>query len=295
MAKLRISSPAGRRRWGIGLLEARDFAAWGLGLLLGSSIATAQTGAGYLGFPDLPTAAKAGEYVLVPSYQAIDKAAGPDAAKTTFAYYAQKMVAPGAARSRIAYLSAEREIANSWLIAIPRGGTAKPGDIVLTWWQSGSGMQRAIVVSAADPARPVVRYLDLAFDNPAKAKDKVTPIGQMEEALAADSFVRLSAGAPGSVYRCLDGGSPKRYRLIAKAPNGDLLLLGFAGRLARIPGTQCAPTPLVPKLATGQIVEVEFSGGFTQAKIERVDPRIGRAWVTLYGRPQAIAFGDIVP
>ena len=40
----------------------------------------------------------------------------------------------------------------SLCIPLPKGATAKKGDVVLTWWQSGSGLQRALVTddSAAD-------------------------------------------------------------------------------------------------------------------------------------------------
>ena len=60
------------------------------------------------------------------------------------------------------------EMPNALIIPIPQGQTAKKGDIVLTWWQSGSGMERAIVTDDSNPASPKVCYLDMDWKDDGK-------------------------------------------------------------------------------------------------------------------------------
>lgn len=249
----------------------------------------------YGGFPDVAITAKSGEYVLVPSWNWIEAGAGPDAHKTSFIFYHQKMIAPAVAASTVQFMREQHEVPNSYIVAIAAGGRANAGDIVLTWWQSGSGMQRAIVVRADDPARPVVRYLDIAYDNPAKSPDKSTTIGRMDEALAVDSFVPLMAGAPGSIFRCLDAGKPVRRQLIAQAADGRQLMSAHAGRLAIHAPGECESTPLKPDVQPGAMAWVEFAGTFVQARVTRIEPAIGRVFVELFGKERAIAFGDVIP
>src|SRR5215210_9425361 len=168
------------------------------------------------GFPTVGTTAKADEVVLAPSYNWIQDAAtkGPD--KVTFIFYSQKMVAPGDVESEVEFMSpGKQKVSNAYIIPIPAGQTAKVGDIVLTWWQSGSGMNRAIVVEAANPSEPTVRYLDISYDNPAKSRDGKTTIGQMDEKLKPNSFVKLNGPwEPGTVIAVNDGASRKPVHII---------------------------------------------------------------------------------
>ena len=183
------------------------------------------------------------------------------------------------------------------LIAIPKGGKAKAGDIVLTWWQSGSGMQRAIVMSAADATRPIVRYLDLGYDNPAKSRDGTTTIGKMDEQLQQDSFVLLKDGAPGTGFRCGAGNNAERWKLVAAAPAGDQLMLGGAA-LKRFTKGECSAMPVKPAVKAGQTVGAAdtYLKHLNQVKIERVDAKIGRAFFLGFDKKERDAsFGDIAP
>ena len=77
------------------------------------------------------------------------------------------MAAPDKQNSEIQFISERKKVPNAYIVAIPPKQTAKKGDIILTWWQSGSGMNRAIVIDDTDASTPVVRYLDIDFNNPA--------------------------------------------------------------------------------------------------------------------------------
>jgi hypothetical protein len=132
-------------------------------------------------FPKVETTAKAGEYVIVPSYNWIKDAAEKGVDSTMFIWYVQKMAQPDKENSEIQFMQERKKVPNAYVVAIPPGQKAKNGDILLTWWQTGSGMNRAIVVDDKDPIAPIVRYLDIDYDNPAKSRDNVTTIGKMDE------------------------------------------------------------------------------------------------------------------
>lgn len=248
-------------------------------------------------FPTVPTTAKQGEYVLCPSYAWIQDAItkGPD--KVTFIFYAQRMVASGEVESEIDFSSStgKRKVPNPYIIPIPAGQTAQTGDIILTWWQSGSGMKRAIVVEASDPRAPTVRYLDIDYDNPAKSRDGKTTIGQMDEKIKPDTFVKLNnEWEPGTVVAARDGRRQKHAHVIRVA--GDkVFVLGFAGKMKVYDKADCTPLPLVPDVKSGDSVKVPFAGGFTDATVNRVDSKIGRVFVTIgvTKKEEAIAFGDV--
>jgi hypothetical protein len=250
----------------------------------------------FSGFPTVGTTAKAGEVVLCPSYNWIQDAATKGPEQVTFIFYSQKMSAPGDVESEVEFLSpGKAKVSNAYLIPIPAGQTAKVGDIVLTWWQSGSGMNRAIVVEASDPSEPTVRYLDIDYDNPAKSRDGKTTIGQMDEKLKPNSFVKISnAWEPGTVIAVNDGASRKKARIIRVA--GDkVLALGQAGSLKVYDKSAATPVPVKPSVKAGDKVKAPIYGSFQNVTVTKVDGRNGRVFVKPEtGDEKAIAFGDVM-
>src|SRR5690606_30478353 len=105
--------------------------------------------------------------------------------KQTFIYYGGWMREPGPAASLVETLTKRTStIPNALLIAIPPGQHAKPGELVLTSWASGTGMQRAVVVEGGSESSPKVRYLDMSLDN-------ATGWGEREDTLPENTFRKL--------------------------------------------------------------------------------------------------------
>lgn len=247
-------------------------------------------------FPAVGTTAKAGEAVLVPSYLWLQQANVNGAEQTSMIWYQATMGAPGGEMSEVQYAAEKRKVPNAYIIPIPARQTARTGDILLTWWQSGSGMQRAIVVDDADPAAPVVRYLDLEYDNPAKAKDGKTSIGQMEEKLAPDTFVKINAPlAPGTSVAIEDNGKQK-FAQVIRSEGDRIFVREFAGRTSVREKSRCTPVPVESAAATGDAVKALWSGSFETGRVTRVDPRIGRVFVRfdIDGKERAVAFGNVL-
>lgn len=248
------------------------------------------------GFVIEETTAKASEHVLVPSYNWLTDAQEKGLDKVTMIFYAQKMDTPGKEMSKVKFMSDTKDVPNAYIIPIPAGQTAKKGDILLTWWQTGSGMNRAIVTDDADPKRPVVRYLDIAYDNPAKSRDNTTTIGQMEEKLEPDTFVKISGPMqPGSATAIEAGGDIQHGQIISMTAD-KVYVMQFAGKTAVYDKAKCKPVPLVPNVKAGDTVKAERFGKFSNAIVSKVDARIGRVFVKFDGSPdeKAIPFGDVL-
>lgn len=247
-------------------------------------------------FPAVETTAKTGEVVLVPSYNWLQEANVKGADKVTMIWYAQKMSAPDKEMSEVEFMSDKKKVPNAYIVPIPAGQKAKNGDIVLTWWQSGSGMQRAIVVDDANPAEPVVRYLDLDYDNPAKAKDGTTGIGQMDEKLKPNSFVKINAPFDvGTMVAIQDGADQKPAQVIRVA--GDKVFVnGFAGRIAVVDKSRCTPFPLVSTAKAGEKVKAVWVNSLKEGTVTKVDPKIGRVFIKfdVDSKEKAVSFGEVM-
>lgn len=250
-------------------------------------------------FPDFPkvgVSAKPGDYVLAPSYNWIKDAAEKGVETTTFIWYVQKMAVPGKEDSELQFLQERHKVPNAYIIPIPPKQTAKKGDIVLTWWQTGSGMQRAIVVDDADPARPIVRYLDIAYDNPAKSRDGSTTIGKMDERLVPDSFVKLKSWDPGTRV-AVQAGANQRVATIIHVSGASVLVLETGNKLAVYPKNDCQAVPLMLNVSAGDRAKApRYGQNFASATVASVDERNGRVFVRFDGdkEDKAIAFGEVL-
>ncbi|MEL6107078.1 MAG: hypothetical protein AAFU85_13630 [Planctomycetota bacterium] len=231
-----------------------------------------------------------GEYVLCPSRQFYDAAVAKGVEKTTFIYYTAVMVESGPTESTVKSLAGSTySLPNELIIPIPKGQTANVGDIVLTWWQSGSGMQRAIVVGGTSQ-KPVVRYLDITYENPSGA-------GKKEDTLKADSFFVLDGSLQvGTMIVVKDGTKSRVGRLLAMDET-SVLVDGFAGRLKRYDRDGVGPMPLRPKLKAGDSAEAVVFGSLKAVTVKEVDAKIGRVFATYtFGRSEkekAFAYGEI--
>ena len=240
-------------------------------------------------YPIVETTAKNGDYVIAPSRNWIDDAFEKGADKVTFIYYGAWMVEPGPGESKIKTLpGSEAIIPNSMLIPIRSGETAEKGDIILTTWQSGSGMERAIVVGGTT-TEPEVLYLDMDYDNPAG-------IAQKKDTLKPNTFHKLSGGkleVGGVVAVKKDNGD--YIRVIATNITGDkVLTIGFAGKMAVYKKANCYTLPIRPDLKKGDKVFIPFVGTFQEATVEKVNKDIGRVFTkNSWGNKAAIAYGDV--
>ncbi len=173
-------------------------------------------------------------------------------------------------------------VPTSLCIPLPNGETAKKGDIVLTWWQSGSGMKRALVTDDSAET-PKTVYLDLNYkgDGSGFAEKYI-------DQLKPNSFKVLTNGKlePGAPVAYSDGGKWKDGICINVADD-KVLVLGFTSIVYSIKKDDVKVIPLVPTYKAGDNVNVvsvdSYSDGYT---VKKVDMGIGRVWVERNGREE---------
>lgn len=107
------------------------------------------------------TNATAGQYILAPAIEDIEKAYKRGLYKISFDFFKGKMIEPGENESLIEdFLGDENYIPNSLIIPIEPNGSIKEGDIVMTWWEDGSKvMIKGIITDASNPETPSIKYL----------------------------------------------------------------------------------------------------------------------------------------
>lgn len=200
-----------------------------------------------------------------------------DPAESTHIFYKADLVKAGDTKSTVKSIGDEYEIPNSLVIPFYKGAKAKKGDIILTWWQSGSGMQRAIVVDDSNPEEPKVCYLDLSF------KGDGTGIAEKDanETLKPNSFIVLEDGkwAPGASIVITEGTDQKNGTII-NVTDDKVLYEGFAGKVKVAKKSDCQLVPLKQSLKAGDGIKAVWVGSWKpDYKVVKVDEKIGRVWV----------------
>jgi len=181
----------------------------------------------------------------------------------------------------------------------PATEEASEGDILLSWWQTGSGMQRCYVVDASDPTRPLVKYLDIDLDSPTNSDG--IGIGSATPQLKAGTFSVLSKATqdfpPGSGAACRERGSwaSITYTQIISTSADKLLGLGFAGRVTSYPIEGCVAVPVSASFADGDTVFASDTFlNMREATIVRFDPELGRYYVVFSSDEEPIAIGGLI-
>lgn len=243
-------------------------------------------------FPVVSTTARAGDFVLAVPSKWIREAFQKRATDQSFLYYGGWMIQPGPVESRVRGRGGEEDtIPNSVIIPIRRGESARPGDVVLTSWASGFGMQRAMVVRGKSRRRPRVRYLDMKYENPAG-------LARETDTLAPHTFHKLRGRwEPGTAVAIRDD-EGFRHGIVVARHEQKLLTIGFGRKMEVVPRSDCVPLPIRPRLRRGDEVSVPYLGRFYPGVVKRVSIRIGRVFVTFQpegkNRTLGVGFGNVI-
>lgn len=246
-----------------------------------------------LEFPAVTTTARAGDFVLAIPGKLIAQAHGKGADRQSVLFYGGWMVKPGVAESRIKSRTGEEDVTpNAVIIPIRKGALARPGDVVLTAWASGFGMQRALVIRGGKSRKsPRVRYLDMKYENPAG-------LAREPDTLPPNTFHRLrESWEPGTSVAIRDEAG-YRHGVVVAASEQKLLVIGFGRKLQVVRRADCVPLPVRPRFRRGAAVDVPHQGLFHPGVVKRVEDRIGRVFVTIHppggARTMGVGFGNVV-
>lgn len=212
-------------------------------------------------FPIVETiSTPAGSTVLTTNIEDLKNAwANPKTAPFTFT--GVTLTEPDENASTVTTFTGESyKIPNSLIIPLT-SETANEKDILLTWWQGGSGMLHAYTTSKESTSTPVVQYLDDFIPK--------------EELLEQNSFKTLSNELqPGSPVK-IKIGNQYQYGKIVNLSEDKALVQEFANNLAVHPLENITAIPLNPKLKISQKVYAPIVGIFQEVTITSL-PKNGR-------------------
>ncbi len=231
---------------------------------------------------DVKPDAKDGQTILcAPDYASNIEKGKENGDHSVYIYNQCTLVSLGDKTSKIKNITnQEYDVPNSLIIPIPEGQTAKVGDIVLTWWQGGGGMQHAIVTEASDPTQPTATFIDM----PWRLNDDgtINEYDLCSAKLAPNSFFVLKDGevTVGQRVRYPDNGNQADATVVGIS--GDKALLnGFADHIMVAKVSDLKPIPYHQNIKPGDKVwcvsVAYFSEGYT---VDKVDNKQGIVWVT---------------
>ena len=225
-----------------------------------------------------------GELILAPyTYYKVAIDDKEDLMRKGLIFYKTNLETAGAEKSVVNFME-DYELPNSLIIGLPEGATAKKGDILLTWWQSGSGMKRAIVRDDSNPAEPKVDYLDMdmRLDNDGAISGFAE--SHANEQLKPNSFIVLHDGewAPGAQVACKNERGEWNAATLIKATEDKVLVSGFSSRLSAYSKSDCRLIPMSDEdMKAGNTVWGVWVGTYQSGyTVDKVDKERGRVWVT---------------
>lgn len=182
-------------------------------------------------------------------------------------------------KSILATYNGEVEIPNALIIPLPNNAKAKKGDVVLTWWQSGSGLQRAIVVDDSNPLEPKVCYLDKTWpDNPESPKVAEKKKG---EALKPSTFAVIKdkqwqSGAQVAIQK----GDEWLAGTLIHVEGNKVLVLGFGSKIEAYDKADVRLIPFKEKIKVGDEVWATWVNTYRpNYVVTHVDNEAGRVYV----------------
>lgn len=156
---------------------------------------------------------------------------------------------------------------SSMCIPLPEKQKAKKGDILLTWWQRGSGMSHAVVVDDSNPLTPKVNYLK--------------NVGGEE--LKPNSFIVLKSGKMMSGAPVAYKGDHDKWRTgtVINIADGKVLIYAFGSKLKTAKLEDCKVIPLKPDYKVGDSVMSTFVDSFEDGyTVKEINLETGKVKVT---------------
>ena len=223
---------------------------------------------------------EAGQTVLSPfTYYPSSVEKGEPLREAVLIFYDTTVKEAGEEKSVLNRYGGVEVMPNALIIPLPNNAKAKKGDVVLTWWQSGSGLQRAIVVDDSNPKEPKACYLDLRWpDNPESP--------QLEEKRKGETL------KPGTFAVIKDRQWQSGAQVAIKKDNewlkgtlihveGDkVLVLGFGSKIEAYDKADVRLIPFKEKIKVGDIVWATWVNVYRPGYIvTAVDNETGHVYV----------------
>lgn len=215
--------------------------------------------------------------------------------KSTFGtqYLLSTMDEPGEKESKVSFVTPSL-VPNSGIVVIPKGQTAKVGDIVAGKW--AVNLTRGIVTNASNPKAPKVTFIGLGWDNPAKADDNKTPIGQFEYTLKEGEFMVISKDFDPGTCCAVKKGNEWSLMDVFRA-EGDMVMGTIFTEFTAVKKTDCVAIPLKGNFKVGDDVYAPWVGKMSPGKVTKIDTKMGRITIKFkesFQGEKVLSFGQII-
>lgn len=219
-----------------------------------------------------------GEYVLSMSktnYDSLHKKGF--SSENIFVYYPRKYISKTDDFFVIEEFNDTIKIPSSLVIPLPDSQKVKKGDIVLTWWQKGTGMQRALVLNDKPSCTPTVYYLDNQYYFYYSNNDPLFWV----DTLAPNTFMKIEDKIMSGRSFSVKGEYLTSFYVIINFMGPKILGLSWAGDLKLINSKNCKIVPINIEFEIGDSVFVPYLGTYVNGIVKNIFADIGQMKVTI--------------
>lgn len=218
-----------------------------------------------------------GEYVLSPSKASYDSLLKKGFGDVIFVYYPRKYLSNNDSTFFLEEFGDTIEIPISLVVPLPDSQMVAKGDIVLTWWQNGTGMQRAVVLSKEPTITPVVYYLDNQYYFYYSDNDPTFWI----DTLKANSFLKIEDKIMPGRSCSVTGEYISTFYTVINFLGNNIMALSWSGDLEIFQSGVCEIVPFNQNFEVGDSVFTPYLGTFSHGTVKSVFPDIGKMKVTI--------------
>ncbi len=201
-----------------------------------------------------------GMYALAPTWKFYKDFDINSSKANLLIYYPQIILGDSSGYITITSLDTTYVIPEKYVIPLHGGGQISRGDYLLTWWQNGSGMQRAYVTALTDENLPVVQYLDFDWEWTDKSLQTV-------DTLKPDSYRKITKPLdPGSSV-AYKNGSTYQCWIVLRNRDGKILVKNWSNQVKCLDKDAVLPNAVRKDLDTGQTVWIPVFGIYTYGTV----------------------------
>ncbi len=217
-----------------------------------------------------------GAYVLAPSQLFLSQPSY-DSMKV-LVFYPRRLKKFQGLNCIVSFYDSSYAVPAKFVIPFPLKQKARKGDLVLTWWQSGIGMQRAYVVNDSNPFQPIVRYLDLDMYSNGKGKESI-------EKLKPGTFRLIDRPLqPGTAIAVHKRGAVYEYNVVVNVIGDTVVAVNWSKILHVYPRRKVIPNPPRHTFKSGDIVWVPVYGLYTYGTLLSVKDGCAEVQVKVLGQ-----------
>lgn len=204
-----------------------------------------------------------GDYVLAPSKANYDTAIAQGLENTLFVYYPRKVIKQTDSSFILDEYGDISNIPFAFVIALQKNKKVIAGDLVLTWWQKGTGMQRAIVLNKDSSETPVVYYID----NQYSLYSPATNINYWIDTLMPNTFLLIKDSLMPGRTVTEKGEDFSNFYIVISAIKDKILVLSWSGNIKVLLKKDCIFIPFKPQIEAGDSVLVPYIGMYSRGRV----------------------------